>query len=482
MNADTILGQLRERGVNPAGLSIDSRQIAAGDVFLAWPGASVDGRRFIPDAVGNGAAAVLYEAINASTVTVPVPAIAVPNLAIHAGDLAHRVYGQPSEHLWLAGVTGTNGKTSVCQWIAQALDSLGQRCATIGTLGNGFVDGLDASLNTTPDAVSLHRNLAAYRAAGADACAMEVSSIGLDQGRVNGACFQVAVFTNLTRDHLEYHSSMEAYAAAKAKLFDWPGLKSAVLNLDDSLGRQLAEKLRGHVITWGYTLEGREGTDHVLRAEDLAMTDMGMEFKVAGQSVRVSLVGRFNVSNLLAVFAVLRAKGVDGVTAATALGRLHPPPGRMQRLAQAGQPLVVVDYAHTPDALKNALATLRETARARGGKLICLFGCGGDRDPGKRPEMGVVAESYADQVVVTSDNPRSENTDDIIAGIVSGMKSSPVIEPDRAAAIRKTLAAAQSADVLLLAGKGHEPYQEIAGRRLPFSDMEQARLALECRS
>ena len=481
MSLADILAWLEQHGIKAGGLSMDSRAVNPGDIFLAWPGVTVDGRRFIADALAAGAAAVLYEAAGAGVGELAVPALAVPGLESLAGALADQVYGQPSDQLWLVGVTGTNGKTSVSQWIAHALDELDPRCAVIGTLGNGFVDALQAGLNTTPDALTLHRSLAQWRQAGARACAMEVSSIGLARGRVNAARFRVAVFTNLTRDHLEEHGSMAAYAAAKARLFAWPGLQQAVINLDDPFGRQLAASLRGKVHTYGYSLGHEGGTDVVLKAEDLRSSAGGQAFTVAGQAVEAAVVGRFNTSNLLAVFAVLLARGIDPATAAAALGRLHSPPGRMQALGGAGQPLVVVDYAHTPDALLNALATLRETAAARGGKLICVFGCGGGRDPGKRPQMGAIAEAGADRVVVTSDNPRQENPADIIAAILGGMKAQPQVEADRARAIRQTVAAAGPADVVLLAGKGHEPYQEIGGRRLPFSDLEEARHALENR-
>lgn len=484
MNATAILERLRSGGIHPQGLTIDSRRVAAGDVFLAWPGARTDGRRFIADAVAAGAAAVVYEAEGAAfdENAIGVAAIPVAGLAALAGELADQVYGQPSAHVWLVGVTGTNGKTSITQWVAQALESLDPRCAVIGTLGNGFPGSLASALNTTPDAITLHRLLAEWRQAGAKACAMEVSSIGLVQGRVNGARFRTAVFTNLTRDHLEDHGTMAAYGEAKARLFAWPGLEQAVINLDDAFGRELAKSLKGRVPTWGYTLGEEGGTDVVLKAEGLRGTAGGQAFTVEGQRVEAPVVGRFNVSNLLAVFAVLRTRGVDAATAAAALARLRPPPGRMQALGGEGRPLVVVDYAHTPDALLNALTALRQTAEERGGRLLCLFGCGGDRDPGKRPEMGAIAEAHADQVIVTSDNPRRENPDDIIAGILGGLKTSPRVIPDRRIAIAEAIGTAAPEDVVLLAGKGHEPYQEIAGQRLPFSDLEHARLALEAYS
>jgi UDP-N-acetylmuramoyl-L-alanyl-D-glutamate--2,6-diaminopimelate ligase len=406
--------------------------------------------------------------------------VEVSGLAALSGEIAHLVYGRPSEHLWLAGVTGTNGKTSVSHWTAQALDAMRHPCAVVGTLGNGFLDALDESPNTTPDAITLHAALAGFVASGAEACAMEVSSIGLDQGRVNGAAFDVAVFTNLTRDHLDYHGSMEDYAAAKEKLFDAPGLKAAVLNLDDPMGVALAARLKGRVPTLGYSLAGKAPglTDEVLVADNLRLDAAGVEFDLRGTKVVAPVVGRFNVSNLLAVIGALLARNerLEEITAA--LRSLKPPPGRMQALGGVKQPLVVVDYAHTPDALEKALTVLREAATARGGKLVCVFGCGGDRDPGKRPQMGAVAARLADRVLVTSDNPRSEDPLQIIAAIVAGMPAPRCIEPDRALAITEAVVGADVRDVVLLAGKGHEPYQEIAGVRHAFSDLDAAKSAL----
>ena len=350
----------------------------------------------------------------------------------------------------------------------------------IGTLGNGFPEALDESPNTTPDAITLHAALAGFVANGADACAMEVSSIGLDQGRVNGAAFDVAVFTNLTRDHLDYHGSMANYAAAKEKLFHVPGLGAAVLNLDDPFGMELAAKLKGRVRTIGYTL-GRRG--RFLRRRNPACRKSGhdragIEFDLRGVHFAAPVVGRFNAANLLAVTGALLARNERLEDIAAALRTIQAPPGRMQALGGRDEPLVVVDYAHTPDALEKALGVLRETAAARGGRLLCVFGCGGERDPGKRPQMGAVAEALADGVVLTSDNPRGENPQAIIDGILGGMKTSPAIQPDRSRAIAETVAAADARDVILLAGKGHEPYQEIAGVRQPFSDLDAAKSAL----
>jgi UDP-N-acetylmuramoyl-L-alanyl-D-glutamate--2,6-diaminopimelate ligase len=482
VNAVAILEQLERQGVVARRLTADSRRVQPGDVFLAYPGAQADGRNFIAQAVARGAAAVIAEA-GAGVGAGDTAQVEVVGLAALSGEIAHLVYGRPSEHLWLAGVTGTNGKTSVSQWIAQAMNALQHPCAVIGTLGNGFVDALEESPNTTPDAITLHAALAGFLARGAQACAMEVSSIGLDQGRVNGAAFDVAVFTNLTRDHLEYHGTMAAYAAAKERLFHAPGLAAAVLNLDDPLGRDLAARLRGRVHTIGYTLGEPEAvaTDEILCAERLDMGAAGVAFDLRGVRFAAPVVGRFNVSNLLAVIGALLSRREAPERIAAALGAIRPPPGRMQALGGRDEPLVVVDYAHTPDALEKALGVLRETAAVRGGRLTCVFGCGGERDPGKRPQMGAMAEALADRVIVTSDNPRRENPQAIIDDILGGMQRPPQVEPDRAQAIAGAVAAAGERDVILLAGKGHEPYQEIAGVRHPFSDFDAAKSALAIR-
>jgi UDP-N-acetylmuramoyl-L-alanyl-D-glutamate--2,6-diaminopimelate ligase len=349
----------------------------------------------------------------------------------------------------------------------------------IGTLGNGFPDKLAESANTTPDAITLHRQLAGFVEHGAVACAMEVSSIGLDQHRVGGVNFDVAVFTNLTRDHLEYHGTMAAYGAAKAKLFDWPGLGAAVVNLDDPFGAELDARLAGRVRTFGYTLTGKVSRGETLAAQDFRMTPTGIAFTLNGIAIAAPVIGRFNAANLLAVIGALLAGEETLDEIGGVLPRLTFPPGRMQAIGGHDAPLAVIDYAHTPDALDKALATLRETATARGGRLVCVFGCGGDRDPGKRPLMGEIAERLADRVLLTSDNPRSEDPEMIIAAIAAGMKQKPEIEVDRARAIDKAFREADRCDVILIAGKGHEPYQEIAGMRHPFSDLERAHAALE---
>jgi UDP-N-acetylmuramoyl-L-alanyl-D-glutamate--2,6-diaminopimelate ligase len=491
--AQRVLDELQGLGVTATSLCADSRVLMPGDVFVAYPGARADGRRFIAAAEARGAAAVLWQRQGLDdTPAMALPGVAVDDLQALSGWIAHLVYGRPSEKLWTVGVTGTNGKTSVSQWLARSLAQLGRRCAVVGTLGSGLFGpgaeghssaALAASLNTTPDALTLHSLFAQFISQGAQAAAMEVSSIGLDQGRVNGVHFDVAVLTNLTRDHLEYHGSMEAYAAAKEKLFAAPGLKAAVLNLDDALGRKLARDLAGSgVQVMGYSLQA--GTGATLFAERIASTSRGLRFTAVTpfgrEDIETPLLGEFNAANLLAVLGALLASGEALNEAAAVLRGLTFAPGRMQAVGGDGLPLAVIDYAHTPDALDKALAALAGIARARGGRLVCVFGCGGNRDPGKRPLMGEAAARRADLVILTSDNPREEEPQAILADIAQGAPAARIV-PDRAEAIDTALAEADVRDVVLIAGKGHEAYQEIAGRRLPFSDADRAAAALAAR-
>jgi UDP-N-acetylmuramoyl-L-alanyl-D-glutamate--2,6-diaminopimelate ligase len=408
--------------------------------------------------------------------------VAVPHLRQAVGAVADFVYGSPSSSLWTIGVTGTNGKTSCTHWIAEALEHCGRCAAVIGTLGNGLVGALAASPNTTPDACVLHELLSQFRRAGARAVAMEVSSHGLDQGRVNAVAFDVALFTNLSRDHLDYHGTMAAYGAAKARLFAWPGLTACVVNVDDAFGRNLAgdAQARGQrVITYGSS-----GAD--ITAGGIAMGRDGLALSLrtpfGSAEIETRVVGAFNASNLLGVLGVLLASDVPLASALDALRRVAPPAGRMQRIGGGDAPLAVVDYAHTPDALEKALTALRPIV-AKDRELVCVFGCGGDRDKGKRPQMGRIAASLADRVIVTNDNPRSEDPQAIANAIAQGIHEAGNrryrVELDRAAAIRFALANAYAGDVVLIAGKGHEPYQEIAGKRLPFSDLAIAREALQ---
>ncbi len=496
---ERILTELAQRGVRPRSLAADSRAVARGDVFLAYPGERADGRRFVGDAAARGAAAVVWERGGfAWPDELALPNVAASGLKGRAGPLAAEVYGRPSDRLWIVGVTGTNGKTSCSQWIAQALADEGRRTAVVGTLGIGYPAGApgrpagagladpnEECVHTTPDAVVLQRALARFAAEGARAVAVEASSIGIDQGRTNGVKFACALFTNLSRDHLDYHGDMERYAQAKLALFRSPGLVHAVLNLDDALGERIARELAGSgVERIGYSLRPgaaeSSGLERWLEAREVALAGTGLRFLLESSDGRArvasGLVGRFNAANLLGVMGVLFAAGFPPDRAARAAGGLEPPPGRMQRLGGGGQPLVVVDYAHTPDALEQALAALGELVH--GGRLMCVFGCGGDRDRGKRPLMGRAASRHAAFVWLTSDNPRGEAPAAIIDEIRSGVTVAHEVRVDRREAIAAAIAAARAGDVVLVAGKGHEPYQEIAGRRLPFSDADEVRAAL----
>lgn len=476
----SLLDQLSALGVEPTGVADDSRQVRPGDLFLAYPGDLADGRKYIPDALARGAVAVFWQPGGDFTWS---PAWDVPQLSVEAlrpiaGPLAHAVYGHPSESLSLIAITGTNGKTTISQCLARVYP---KPCAVIGTLGAGFPDALIETGFTTPEATTLMRYLAEFRSHHAAACALEASSIGIEEGRMNGARVDVAVFTNLTRDHLDYHGSMAAYADAKARLFTWPRLRTAIINLDDPFGRRLYRETSATRIL-GYAIGPVDREFPALvRAEDLVDGPLGQSFNLVLPNGRVAvetpLVGRYNVANLLAIAAILHDTGLSAEAVARRLADLTPPPGRMERLGGQGEPLVVVDYAHTPDALENALRALRDVATPRGGRLCVVFGCGGDRDKGKRPMMGQTAETRADRVLVTSDNPRSEVPEQIIEDIVAGMTHAE-IEVDRKAAISRAIAEADARDVILLAGKGHEDYQEIAGVRYPFSDLAQAEAAL----
>ncbi|GAB4179013.1 MAG: UDP-N-acetylmuramoyl-L-alanyl-D-glutamate--2,6-diaminopimelate ligase [Rhodocyclaceae bacterium] len=482
--AGRVLARLAARGLRIRRLCADSRRVVPGDLFLAQPGSRCDGRQYAAEAVARGALAVLREA-GGEPVALAVPVIEVEDLRGLAGPLAHLVCGRPSERMTVVGVTGTNGKTSVCQWIARILDATGTRCAVIGTLGSGFPGCLEETANTTPGPIEVHESLARFLDAGARACAMEVSSIGLDQERVAGVAFRCAVFTNLTRDHLEYHGTMQRYGEAKARLFSMPGLRAAVLNLDDPFGRTLAARLAGSGVRCiAYTLDEKAaaGQEECFVAREVEARADGLRLRVAspaGEAVIDSrLIGRFNAYNLLAVLAASHACGIPFAAAVRAMRTLVPPEGRMQALGGSGRPLAVIDYAHTPDALEQALGALREVARARGGRLACVFGCGGDRDPGKRPQMGEVAARLADRVILASDNPRSEDPRAILEQIRAGAGPDAIVIEDRAQAIAFALAGARAADVVLIAGKGHESYQEAGGVRRPFSDACEARAAL----
>src|SRR3954471_3090094 len=375
-------------------LSADSRRCRPGTAFFAYPGEKADGREYIGDAVARGASAVLWEADNfAWSASWGVPNSPVHGLKQRAGELAAKFHGQPSHALWMCGVTGTNGKTSCSRWIAAALEASGTRSGIIGTLGCGFRDALHDAGNTTPDALALQASLSELRAAGARAVAMEVSSHGLAQGRVNGVRFACALFTNLSHDHLDYHRSMQAYAEAKAELFAMPGLQAAVLNLDDAFGRELARRLAGRVRRIGYTLE----VPPAGAADEFIGLQPSMQLVSSWGSARLVTrqVGRFNLSNALGVLGCLMARGMAFADAVRLLAELPAVPGRMEQVGE--RPLVIVDYAHTPDALEKVLAALKPVAAERGGRLAVVFGAGGERDPAKRPLMGAVAERGADR-------------------------------------------------------------------------------------
>lgn len=457
-------------------ITADSRKVHAGSLFLAYPGVHSDGRNYIAQAIQAGALAVAWEKKDfAWNPAWQVSNIGVHNLKSQVGEVAAEYYEYPSHKLNMVGVTGTNGKTSVSQWIAQALTILGRKTAVIGTIGNGFVDAQNVASNTTPDAILLQAMLADYLQHGADAVAMEVSSHGLHQGRVKGVKFDVAVLTNLSRDHLDYHETMEDYEAAKQQLFSWQGLTMAVLNADDAFGQNIASSLNAQskpLMTYGLVQGDISGSNLQLHQHGLTMQVSTPQGEAV---INAPVLGRFNAYNVLAVLATLLALKINLQDAVSAIAKIRPVPGRMQQFGGADKPLVVVDYAHTPDALEKVLATLREQAA---GKLICVFGCGGDRDAGKRPLMGAVAATLADAVIVTSDNPRSEDPGSIIQQVVGGIDKPCVIEVDRAAAIEKAIQTAHVGDIVLVAGKGHEDYQEIAGVKTPFNDAEVAIAAL----
>jgi UDP-N-acetylmuramoyl-L-alanyl-D-glutamate--2,6-diaminopimelate ligase len=459
-------------------LTLDSRKVRPGDLFLAVPGTAQDGRLHIADAIARGAAAVAYEAEGASEMRdSAADLIAMKGLSGQLSAIAGRFYGEPSRGLRLVGVTGTNGKTSVSQLLAQALDLLGERCGIVGTLGSGFYGELVQGQHTTPDPIGVQAMLANLKQAGAKAVAMEVSSHGLDQGRVAALEFAVAVFTNLSRDHLDYHGTMAAYGAAKAALFARPGLRCRVLNIDDEFGRTLAA-LPAESRLISYSLDdsaaylycrSAQFDQHGVRAD--VVTPQG-EGRLSS-----ALLGRFNLSNLLAVVGALLALDYPLDEILAVIPQLQGPLGRMQRLGGGVQPLVVIDYAHTPDALDQVLQALRQHVE---GQLLCLFGCGGERDRGKRPLMAAVAEQHADRLLVTDDNPRSEAPEQIFTDISAGFSPSAKVslQHGRGQAIAQLIASAKAGDVVLLAGKGHEDYQEINGQRQPFSDVLEAERAL----
>ncbi|MDH4479220.1 MAG: UDP-N-acetylmuramoyl-L-alanyl-D-glutamate--2,6-diaminopimelate ligase [Rhodoferax sp.] len=498
---------LRERVTGT--LRTDSRSLRPGDGFVATPGAVVDGRKFVAQALQQDVAACLVEAdgvrsfgLNDSRVA------AYAGLKADAGTIADAFFGHPSQQLALIAITGTNGKTSTAWWLAQALGALpgalAQPCALVGTLGMGKppqarmaapdahpLSTLQSTGMTTPDAVALHSALQQFALDGVTACALEASSIGIEEGRMNGLKIRVAVFTNFTQDHLDYHGSMQAYWDAKRRLFDWPGLQSAVVNVDDPKGAALAEALRLRAPAldlWTTSCDSNPPTAARLHAQHISLTDIGLRFDVVEGEQRIALqsqvIGAYNVANLLGVIGSLRALGVDLTAAVQACAQLHAVPGRLDCVGGQDAPLVVVDYAHTPDALSQTLDALRPLAAQRTGQLWCIFGCGGDRDAAKRPLMGAIAAAKADQIVITSDNPRSEKPAAIVSQILTGVtgQSRPEVQVDRGAAIANAIARAARSDVILVAGKGHEETQDIGGVKTPFSDRAHALQALAART
>ena len=479
-------------------LQCDSRKVGAGDGFIAWPGAATDGRQHVHAALAQGGAACLVEREGVEAFAFDLPVIAAyPQLKAATGPIAAAYFEAPTERLDVLAVTGTNGKTSTAWWLAQALSNVGSgcgntgsaadspyACGVIGTLGTGRPPHVEFTGLTTPDPVLLQRQFRRFLDQGLKACAIEASSVGIVERRLDGTRIRVAVFTNFTQDHLDYHGTMEAYWEAKAELFRWPGLQAVVVNVDDEKGLGLSQSLASAGLDL-WTVSSQQPAR--LAAEAIRYDVEGLRFTVReGAEAHVlttRLVGQYNVANLLGVIGAMRAMGVPLAQAIHACGELLPVPGRMDRLSVAGKPLVAVDYAHSPDALDKALLALQPLARQRGGKLWCVFGCGGERDPTKRPMMAAVAEKNADCVVVTSDNPRGEKPENIISQILLGLShhESVQVQLDRGLAIAETIAAAAPEDVVLLAGKGHEEYQEVAGARHPFSDKSHAQAALDAR-
>lgn len=487
---------LAAHGRGISGLCIDSRMIAPDMVFLAYPGAQVDGRDFVSEAIQKGASAILFDPDGLSQTQItnweamckthPIAPLllSVSQLRSKLGDLAAAHFQYPSQQLNLIGITGTNGKTSCSTWLAQALNvTSGQTCGLIGTLGYGLISNNDDTIalresgNTTPDALSIQEWLAAFLKEGASHAVMEVSSHALDQGRVNGLHFTSAIFTNLSRDHLDYHGDMQRYGQAKQQLFEWPDLGCAIINADDAFGRQLISQMQ-HLgrRSLSYGLHAGEILAHQVQLHPQGLC-MQVSTPEGECQIETSILGAFNAYNLLAVLAGLLASGISLSLAAMAVSRLRPVLGRMQqvKLDETTEPVVIVDYAHTPDALQQVLNSLRQHAT---GRLICVMGCGGNRDRGKRPLMGKIASTLADVLVVTSDNPREESAEQIASEILAGVEGQSAVILDRAEAIHHAITTANRHDVVLIAGKGHEQYQEIAGVKIPFSDVAIARQAL----
>jgi len=480
---NNLLPDLNLPAIPISGMQYDSRKVGSGELFFATKGLEVDGRQYVHE-VAPIAAAVLCEAPYQPKFDND---FEVENLSLRKGEVASRFYGEPSSNLNVIAVTGTNGKTSISHYVAQALTAINQPCAVIGTLGAGLGDNLSDLGMTTPDAIDLQRWLYEFKTSGASAVSLEASSHGLVQGRLSGTRINLAIFTNISRDHLDYHEDFAAYAEAKSTLFSWPGLKSAVVNIDDEFGQVLAKKLNRaapanlssaqipgtdgqRVSCMTYSLDRKDAD---LRCASVSYHKTGInavvEYEGEALALQSSLMGGFNLSNLLAVIATLLSQQVSFAKAVGVVSQLGNVKGRMDVLSAEGRPTVIIDYAHTPDALKNALLAIKQHAS---GRVICVMGCGGDRDKGKRPLMGEVSVALADHTIVTSDNPRTEDPVAIVEDIIRGLPvdAAVSVEIDRTRAIEMALARATPEDLVLVAGKGHEPYQDINGQKLPYSD------------
>ena len=466
-------------------LYADSRSVKGGDGFVAWPGAAIDSRQYVKPVLDAGATACLVERSGIEAYNFSGDAVAAyEGLKNDAALIAAEYFEFPSKQLQTVAVTGTNGKTSTAWWLAHALDKLSRKCGMVGTLGIGASGAMVFNGLTTPDPVLLQQELRRFVNDGFVACAIEASSIGIVEQRLNGTSFQVAVFTNFTQDHLDYHGSMQTYWEAKASLFGWAGLRSAVVNIDDAKGLELSLQLKSSGLDlWTFAIN----TSARLQAQNIKQVAGSLTFEVVEgnrrETVATSSIGLYNVSNLLGVIGAIRALDIALEDAARACCDLPAVPGRLNTLGGLNAPLVVIDYAHTPDAIEKVLSALKPVALSRGGQLWCVFGCGGDRDGFKRPLMAACAQTHADQIVVTSDNPRSEGPDTIIRQILLGMTGHKFVhvQPDRSLAIAQTIACAQASDVVLLAGKGHENYQDIKGIKYPFEDAVHAQSALDLR-
>lgn len=486
-----------------SGLALDSRKVKSGDLFFAYRGEKDDGCKYVDDAIKNGAIAILFDSNdkNICHKHKNVSAIFIDNLQQKIGIIAAKFYNFPSRELDVIGITGTNGKTSISQFIATVLQNLHFSCGIIGTLGNGFPENLASTKNTTPDAITLHQQFLDFKNAGAKAIAIEVSSHALAQGRISGFKFKTAVFTNLTRDHLDYHANMENYYLTKKQLFLLDGLENAVINLDDEYGQRLVQELqieKPELKIFSYSINNDDNS--FISVNNIKLNTSGLSAEITinnsknqnvspnsnckgtacrtleiqdtkGILLHANLIGKFNLSNLLAVLTVLLLENIDLDVALQEIKKLKPIPGRMQTFGGNKKPLVVVDFAHTPDALEKALSALREHCQ---GALWCVFGCGGDRDSGKRPIMGQIAERLSDNIIITDDNPRSEDPKKIVDDILKGLLCpwAVEIEHDRRVAITHAVDCAQVGDIILIAGKGHENYQIIGNEKFPFSDIE----------